>query len=386
MNYRVLALVVGLSLAFQLGCEKKRSGFGLEGSQIRYETKKFDDPAILAEVNGQKITSEQILDKSPVIKDLAAQKNSAYIGMAYLKVLERNPDATGTVTVYLPNPEQSLDQILQRFGAQPKQGLALAYDKSEDKNLIATNGAAKITFDDIDKNHVVLQTIERREYQETASQLNAQISRILVNEEAQKQKMNLQDFIQKEIFKGDAAKVSDQELRDYAKSIGLAESELNSDLKPRLQAGLQAQKEQRLIEDYAAKNLIKGPMLVSFTAPRTNLRLSEDWKPVMGYADAPVGVVAFSSITCADCGGFIQTVLDLMKKHDGHLKLNWIHNFSENDGVARMVAEADLCIGAQKVTKSMEFAAEFTKSGATIDEANFYTWVKKNGLDEAAFK
>ena len=73
-------LRVGLLLFIVLisACENKSpQGFGLEGASIRYQTKSFEDPETLAVVNGQVFTKSQILDKSPVLKDLALQEQAA---------------------------------------------------------------------------------------------------------------------------------------------------------------------------------------------------------------------------------------------------------------------------------------------------------------------
>ena len=106
----------------------------------------------------------------------------------------------------------------------------------------------------------------------------------------------------------------------------------------------------------------------------------------MGYKDAPVAVVAFSGVSCADCRGFVQSIVDIMKKHDGYLKLNWIHNFNENDGVGRTLAEAALCAEAQKSGKSIQFMNAFSEKGNALEEQAFYAWAKSQKLDDTVFK
>ena len=377
--------LTALSLAIA-GCEKKPQGFALDGSSIRYETKKFEEPETLAEVQGKKFTKSQILDKSPVIKDLDQQEREAVIGLAYLKVAPPAESATkGDVEIFLPELETPLEKMLLKFDRQPTPGVGIVYKPAESPNLVARFKGQNVTFDDIDRNHIVLQSIEQRRFREVASQLNGQLSRILLNEVASGKGMSLQDFIAKEVLKGGVT-VSDQELSSYLKQIGFAESEMTAELRPRFIEGIKVRKENALMEDYVAKNVLKGPIAVAFNAPRADLKLNEDWKPVRGYDDAPVALVAFSGVVCNDCPKFIETLDTLMKEHDGYLKLNWIHYFNPDDGIARMVAEASLCVGGLDRKKTLPFIKSIAAAGSNIDEKSFYEWVGKNGMSEADFK
>lgn len=380
-----LCIISALAL---VACEKKApAGFGLEGSSLRYETKKFSEPETLAEVNGQKFSKSQILDKSPVIADLLKQERESLIGLAYLKIAESRADGSkGKIDVYLEATETPLSQILARFDRVPTAGLEIAFQESTDSNLIAQFDGQKVTHDDIDKNHFVLQSIEQRRFQEVASQLNSQISRILLSELANKKQKGLQEFVNDEVLKGKTQTVSDEELKAYLAKIGFSEQELTDDLRTRFMDGIKLRREQELIEAYIAKNVLKGPIAVAFDPPRTNLALSREWKPIMGYDDAPVSLIAFSGISCSDCPDFVKTVEQLMKRHDGHLKLNWIHHFNTSDGLGRTLAEAALCVDAVKNGRALEFVRAFSSPEAKVDDTVFYDWAKANGVDQEKFR
>ncbi len=152
--------------------------------------------------------------------------------------------------------------------------------------------------DDLDTNHVVMQNLEQRRFREIAAQLNGQVSRILVNEAAVAKKQDLQSFLEKEVFQGRGGQVSDSELFTYLDSIGFARSELTEEIKPRFLDALKMRKQQQLIEEYVAKNIMKGPMKVAFSEPQTKIKLNDSWRPVAGYADAPISIVAFSGVVC----------------------------------------------------------------------------------------
>jgi protein-disulfide isomerase len=381
-------LFISVLLLFT-ACEKKPVGFGLEDSPIRYQTQPFSEPDTLAEVNGQKFTKGQILDKSPVLKDLETQENEALTGLAYLKIVERlgNAKPLGTAEIYLPESKTPLAAILNRFDAAPTPGLNIAYKSGGPEGMAAQYKDIKVMRDELDTNHVVMQNIEQRRFREIASQLNGQVSRILVSEAAAAKKQDLQSFLEKEVFQGKGGEVSDAELFSYLDSIGFARSELNEKIKPRFLDALKMRKQQQLIEEYVAANILKGrPMKVSFTEPQSKLKLNENWRPVAGYADAPVAMVAFSGLTCPDCASFVENVAHVLNEHKGHLKLNWIHNFNGTDGVAKLMAEASLCVDAMKPGKALEFMNAFAKKGNAVDESGFYTWAEQHKIDSAKLK
>lgn len=369
-------------------CEKKPIGFGLEDSAIRYKTQVFPEPETLAEVNGQKFTKGQILDKSPVLKDLEIQENEALTGLAYLKIVERLGEAKplGTVDMFLPESKTPLATILNRFDAEPTPGLAMNYKEGGAEGVVAQYKDIQILRDELDTNHVVMQNIEQRRFRETATQLNGQVARILVSEAAAAKKQDMQSFLEKEVFQGKGGTVSDADLFAYLDSIGFARSELTEEIKPRFLDALKMRKQQQLIEEYVSANIIKGPMAVAFTEPQSKLKLNENWRPVAGFADAPISIVAFSGVTCPDCAPFVENLSAVMSKHKGHLKLNWIHNFNGSDGIAKLMAEASLCVDSLKPGKAVEFMRAFAKQGSGVDEMGFYTWADQNKIDSGKLK
>lgn len=382
---RVL-LLISLASFILAGCQKKPQGFGLEGAMIRYETKTFDDPEVLAEANGQRFTKSQILDKSVVLKDLSLQENEALIGLAYLEVLERFAGAkpTGVVTIHLPESKTPLAQILSRFDHAPEAGLTIAFKPSDDPNHVATYKDLRISRDELNINHVVFTAIEQRRFQEIASQLNSQMSRILLNEKAVQAGKDLATMVKEAV--GGEKPVSDEELFEYLKSIGFAKEELTDELKVRFQEALKQRNQQNRIEEYVAKNILKGPVSVSFTEPVARIQLNDNWRPIMGYSDAPVSVVVFSAVTCPDCHSFIVSLREIMQEYDGHLKLNWIHNFEAKDGISYLMAETALCLDSIGKGHSINFAEEFSKREAPLDENTFVAWADSQGLDKSVLK
>lgn len=389
-----VSLVVSIATSILMtGCTgKNEPGFALEGSKIRYETSKFESPDILAEVNGNKITFNQILDKSEVLKDLAKQENEVMIGLAYLKAVEKTAEKpeskSGNVEIHLPKTATKLEPLLSRLGRKPLAGFDVSYvtTKSEDPKLLAKFGSISVTRDDIDYDHFVLQSIEKRRFSEIATQFNSQISRILLNEEATKAGKPLQEYVNEKVLGGKKVEITETDLQAYLTHIGFTQSELTPEKRAQFMLSLAQRKEQSQIENYVAENLISGPVKVAFREPYANVRLDQSWKPDVGVSDAPISIVAFSGTTCPDCSQFIGLVSQIMEKHAGHLKLNWIHTFGESDGIANMLAEGALCVEDQKRGSSLQFIKDFSPTAFQSDENAFYKWAKEHGLSDEKLK
>ena len=371
-----------VALFFSLtACNKEPQGFGLQGSSIRYRTKAFENPEVLAEVKGQQYLKGQILDKSPVLVDLNGQENDARIALAYLRVVEKlgSLKPLGQVEIFMPESKTPLAQMLSRFDREPTPGLGVVY-RAPAQGPVARFKDIEVTGDELNSGHMVMQSIEQRRFQEIAQQLNSQLARILLGEKAAAEKRSLQELLEKDVYPGQKVDVSDAELMEYLKSIGFAASELTPELKPRFVEALKLRKRQSAMEDYVAKNILKGPIDVSFTAPQAKLNLNSDWRPVSGFKDAPVSMVAFSGSNCPDCVPFINALKDTMSKYKGHVKLNWIHNFNQADGIAHMMASGALCVDSLKHGKSVEFLNAFAKDSDKVDENSFVAWAEKNGM------
>lgn len=386
---RLWSCALALSFLILGSCTpKKPDGFQVEGSAFTFKTKTFEDQNTLAEAAGQKFTKDQILDKSPVLKDLDQQQDVALVGLAYLRLLQLIPakEIKGTMEVNLPDPKVPLATILGRFDQPVPPGFAVVYKKSEDDNQIAKFKEHTLLRDELAMNHSILQGMEQRRFEETVAQLSGQLARILINEEAAKKQMELQAYIDAEVLKGQSTSVSDSEVFAYTDRIGLSRDELKGDLMEKMRSSLQARKGQEILEKYAAEKIIKGPVYVSFSKPELKITLDSNWKAVAGYNSAPVSLVVFGSPTCPDCITLIQHLRETFKKYDGHLKLNWIYNFSDNDGIANMVSRASLCVDTVKPGHTLDFLGEFSAKADQSDEIQFLDWSEKLGANRANFQ
>lgn len=354
---------------------------------MRFEYTVFNDPDTLTELDGRKITRSQILDKSIVLKDLDRQENDALIGLTYRLMAEKLGDKRGAIEIALPKSESKLEQILAMFGWMPVPGLSITFVKENPTDkIIGRLGQVSVSKDEIPSDHAVLYSIAMRRYVEIASQLGSQIARISLHEKANAAKKSIQDYINEEVLKNKPIEVTDADLKSYLSKIGFAESELTPSLREQFITGMKEREQQRRIEEYVVRNILKEPLKVSFRPPVFQMRLPDEWKPTIGVKDAPVSIVAISSSTCPDCEAFAKMVQSLAKKFSGNVQVYWLNDFEETDGIARMVAEGATCVEKQRRGKSISFLQEFIPKAMQSDEAAFYSWAETNGLDRAQFE
>lgn len=380
-----LVFVLATLITFTACTDKKApEGFGRSDSPIRYKTTSFDSPDVLAEGGGVKFTREQILDKSPVLKDLDQQLIDTEAALAYQKVAEGDK-AEGVVTIYVKPSTEDMSKLLSRLGAEMKPGLRAAFAAPQDESTIASHGDKRYRKDDIGLENFVYRSIEQRKYEEMTQQLNSQASRILLSQEAQNAKVGIQDYIKAKVAK-DTSTITPAQVSEYLKSKGINEIELNDRQKEQIAQTLSAVREQKAIEEYVAANILKGPMLVSFTPPQLPLKVSSEFTPIEGYKTAPISVVVFSGTNCPDCLKVVDALEDVTNKYNGFLKLNWIHQYNPNDGLAKMLAEGALCAESQKRGSTLKFLDAVSADGGNFDETKMYGWSKANNINEPEFR
>ena len=380
--------VITLSSLLIAGCTREAPGtFGLESSPIRYRTATFDDPKIMAEANGQTYTYAQVLDQSPVMKDLRQQESEMQIGLAYLRMLEKFETAgkkPGPVEIYGPEPKSAFAQILNRFGAKVSPNAPVTF-KHAAGDVVARSGGVEVKREELDLNHVAYQSLEQRMFEEAAVELNSQISRILLAERSFATKRELSEYLRTEVYGGEVT-VSKADLTEYLKEISVPEEGISDEARESFTSAVKTRKEQRLTEEYVAKNVLKGPMKVSFSEPGTRMRLNAGMRPVAGFQTAPISIIAFSAVSCPDCQPFVDSVARAMSSYAGHVKLNWIHTFSPHDGIGEMMATASLCMDTVKTGAMLDFMKTFARTGPQSDERQFADWGSHHGVDPEKFK
>ena len=310
------------------------------------------------------------------------------IGLAYIRTIEKLEAAgkkPGPIEILRTEPKAPLAQILNRFGVKPLAGAPVTFRRTADDEVVAKSGGVEVTREELDLNHVAYQALEQRMFDETASELNAQVSRVLLAERAFAAKRELSEYLRTDVYGGEVA-VSKADLKEYLSEISVPESEITDEARESFTSAVKTRKEQRLIEEYVAKKVLKGPMNVAFGEQGVRMRLNDEMRPVAGFTTAPISIIAFSAVSCPDCAPFVESVARTMKSYAGHVKLNWIHTFSPHDGIGEMMATASLCMDTVKSGRMLDFMKTFARTGPQSDERQFADWGQHHGVDGEKFK
>ena len=387
-----LVFLFVISLFGFVACTQKPSDtFQLSGSPLEYKTKAFEDTKVLAEVAGQIFTRDQILDKSPVLKDIERQEQVVSFALLLERFVETTPSAT-VVTARFFTQDKSItaQDVLNVLGGQNNTGLKIEFLEPSDQSTLATfttQASTPKSFrkEDVNQNDFRFQSLQAKRYEETAQQLNSQVSRIFAAQAAEKKGISLQEFIEKEILR-QPIRISDEELKKYFIERGITESDLKPDQIENIRRALGDKKSQTEIEKWLAESLKGQPLLVSFTEPTARLELDTNFTPVAGYKTAPVSVVVFSSATCAECSKSAQLLRDISQDYDGSIKANWIHSVDITKGFDLLLAQAALCAEKQKKGSTVSLFSEVQINPLNSDEQLIYDWAQNKGLDSEKLK
>jgi len=227
--------------------------------------------------------------------------------------------------------------------------------------------------------------LKKREYELKMDRLNKLIVDRLVGAEAKAAGQSLDEYIEKKVTKG-PIKVSDKEYAAFVKDKKIPESQINPQIKERINTYLQTQKKQDLINEYVAKLTKKNPVEVYFTKPKMNIAVEMGQAPTFGKESAPVQVVVFSDFQCPFCSRGADTVTDLKKKYGSKVRIAFKHFPLPMHPQAGPASQASMCVNEQSSDKFWKFHDVLFKNQEKLDDASLESHAKAAGADVAKFK
>ena len=255
----------------------------------------------------------------------------------------------------------------------PKPGIVakIGDDEITEEELI---GNDKLDFFDLKK----------REYELKMERLNGLLIEKLIGAEAKKAGMSLEDFINKKVTKGEI-KISEKAYKKFVADKKIPESQINPQIKERINAYLQSQMRQELIQAHVAK-LTKGkPVEVYFSKPKMEVNVEIGKAPVWGNDKAPVTVVEFSDFQCPFCSRGADTVTEIKKKYGNKVKVAFKHFPLPMHREARPASEASMCVNEQSTDKFWKYHDLLFKNQDKLDKANLEKYAKDVGADVKKF-
>lgn len=226
--------------------------------------------------------------------------------------------------------------------------------------------------------------LKKREYELKMDRLNKLMVDTLIGAEAKKANMSTEEFINKKVVGGNI-KVSDAEYKKFVEEKHIPESQINPQIKERINQYLQSSKKQEKINDYLAKLTKNNPVLVYFAKPKMEVKVDPGQAPWFGKQDAPVTIIEFSDFQCPFCSRAAETVDQLRKKYGNKIKLAFKQFPLPMHQDARPAAEASMCVNEQGTEKFWKFHDLAFKNQDKLDKANLEKLAKDSGADPKKF-
>ncbi len=222
----------------------------------------------------------------------------------------------------------------------------------------------------------------QQEYKVESQALDALIRQKVVEVEAKKQGMSVEQLYQKEVD-SKIPEPSDDEAKGYYLAVKSQTTLPFSAVEPQVKQMLKNAETQQARAKYADSLRAQANVAVFLQPPTVDLG-ANDPERVEGNPQAPVTIVEFADFQCPFCGRVEPTLADLLKKYNGKVKLAFrdfplatIHPFAEG------AAEAGRCAEAQGKFWPMHDAMYANQS--KLSEDDLIKTAASLGIDSSSF-
>ena len=250
--------------------------------------------------------------------------------------------------------------------------------------VIAMVDGSPITEADVEKAlGPELGRLEREIYDLKKKQLDTMIAERLVEREAAKRKVAVEQLLATEVD-AKLAPVADEDV-DRFYDANKARIREMPDIKVRIKEFLVAQQREARREEFIGGLRSTSKIDVTLVAPavrRTEVNVAGS--PVRGDAAAAVTIVEFSDFHCPFCRTVQPTLLQLLERYRGKVKV--VYKDLPLDGLhpnARRASEAARCAADQQ--KFWEYHDVLYAAGNDVSDPTLLAHAAKVGLDSAAF-
>ncbi|MFN7683920.1 MAG: thioredoxin domain-containing protein [Oligoflexia bacterium] len=227
--------------------------------------------------------------------------------------------------------------------------------------------------------------LKKREYELRMDRVNRLITEKLIGAEAKKANLSLEDFINKNVVKGEV-KISDAEVKKFVAEKKIPESQVNDQIKDRIKQFMANEKRQNLVQAYIARLTKSSPVEVYFEKPKMDVKVEIGNSPILGSKSAKVQIVEFSDFQCPFCSRAADTVHQLQKKYGNKVAIAFKHFPLPMHKDAKPASEASMCINEQSTDKFWKYHDLLFKAQDKMDTASLEKMAKDVGADVAKFK
>ena len=224
--------------------------------------------------------------------------------------------------------------------------------------------------------------LRKQEYQLKHDALDSLIRRRLVEAEAKKKGLTVDELLKQEVD-SKIPEPSDAEAKGYFFAARNSSTLSFEELKPQLKQLMRSAEIEQGREKYA--NILCAKVDVAILLRPPSVRVIYDPARVKGNTDAPVTIVEFADFQCPFCQKTQATLKALLAKYDGRVKLAYLDfPLTEIHSNAQKAAAAARCAGEQG--KFWEYHDSLFADQSKLDEASLVRRAQNLDLEETVFR
>ena len=222
--------------------------------------------------------------------------------------------------------------------------------------------------------------LEMERYQVMKQKLDELIAARLMQLEADKRGVSLQQLEQEEII-AKTGPVSPEQIKTFYEANKNRIRQPLEQVEPRIEAYPQQQEQQKQQQTFLRDLRQRYPVTIALVAPTVNVTADDD--PFVGPVDAPVTIIEFSDFQCPYCRRVQPTLKQLLAEYHGMVKLVFrdfpLRNIHPQ---AQKAAEASQCAAEQQ-----QFWPYHDKlfANTQLEEQTLKQYAQELGLDMQRF-
>lgn len=269
----------------------------------------------------------------------------------------------------------------QKAESNPKFHFVAAPDKS----IVAKIGDKEVTREQLVKGiEADLYDAERSAYDLKFNRLKALVLETFINNHPKKKNLTNDQFLNRYITKG--KEPTEKEIQAFIDEKKIPREHINDQFKQRIKNYLSIEQKRELIDQWLAEQTQKTRVEIYLDRPQRpvfDVHVGES--PVLGKANAPVTIVAYSDFQCPHCQKGSALMKDLKSKYGDKVKLVFKHFPMPFHAQAQKAAEASLCAFEQDPKKFWTLHDKFFDDQTKLGKDQIKQTAKQIKLDMGKF-
>lgn len=347
-----------------------------------------------AEAKKRGISPGKLIDQEILRK--AAQPTDAEALAFYNANKERiNGDFTQNKNIIISYlAEQHEHERAGNFAGQLRTGAQISVlvkdvkppaNAQERAQVLALVNSQRLTAADVEESlKPIIFNVQQQVYQLRKDELDRKINDVLLEQEAQKQKVTTQALLSAEV----TSKIKEATEAEARAFFDQNREQINGDfpqVKDQIVQYLKQQQQQQLESDFAARLRRSAALQIFLRAPVSPIfKVAIDDQPSRGNPSAPVTLIEFTDYQCPSCSREQPVLEKLLAEYGDRVRLV-VRDFPLNQHENAMRA-AEAAEAARAQGKYWEYTAILFNNQTALQEEKLKEYATRLGLDRQKFE